>query len=84
MFMENASPSSTGIRQEAEQAARRFRLPFSRQAWKGVQGGWTGRETGNSIDFQDHRAYQWGDDPRGIHWAAYARTGQLKIGRAHV
>ena len=49
MFMENASPSSTGIRQEAEQAARRFRLPFSRQAWKGVQGGWTGRETGNSI-----------------------------------
>ena len=37
MFMENASPSSTGIRQEAEQAARRFRLPFSRQAWKGVQ-----------------------------------------------
>ena len=77
--MENASPSSTGIRQEAEQAARRFRLPFSRQAWKGVQGGWAGRETGNSIDFQDHRAYQWGDDPRGIHWAAYARTDQLTM-----
>lgn len=84
--MENQPLTSSGIRQEAEQAARRFRLPFSRQAWKGVQGNWTGQGAGNSIDFQDHRAYQWGDDPRGIHWAAYARTGQLtmKIYRAEL
>lgn len=44
-----------------------------------MQGNWAGRATGNSIDFQDNRAYQWGDDPRAIHWAAYARTGQLSM-----
>lgn len=72
-------PSHEVIRAEAERAARRFRLPFSRRAWKGVAGCWVGAATGNSIDFQDHRAYQWGDDPRAIHWAAYARTGQLSM-----
>lgn len=63
----------------AELAGQQFRLPFSRQTWAGTQGDWAGRGTGNSIDFQDHRAYQWGDDPRGIHWAAYARTEQLTM-----
>lgn len=71
--------SPEAIRAEAEQAARRFRLPFSRQAWKGMAGNCAGAATGNSIDYQDHRSYQWGDDPRAIHWAAYARTGQLSM-----
>ncbi|WPX40261.1 DUF58 domain-containing protein [Akkermansia sp. N21116] len=71
---------------EALHASRRFSLPFSRQSWQGRQGGWKGNDTGSSIDFQDHRDYQWGDDPRAIHWAAYARTGQLtmKLYRAEV
>ncbi len=75
-----------GIRPEAHRASGLFRLPFSRRAWQGTQGGWAGQGTGNSIDFQDHRSYQWGDDPRGIHWAAYARTGQLtmKVYRAEL
>lgn len=67
------------IQTDAEQAARRFRLPFSSRAWSGVQGNWTGNGAGSSIDFQGHRSYQWGDDPRDIHWAAYARTGQLTM-----
>lgn len=67
------------IRQEALKASQRFRLPFGRQTWRGMQGSWMGSGTGNSIDFQDHRDYQWGDDPRNIHWAAYARTGQLTM-----
>lgn len=66
-------------RKEALAATRRFRLPFSRQTWRGTQGNWVGAGTGSSIDFQDHRDYQWGDDPRNIHWAAYARTGQLTM-----
>jgi uncharacterized protein (DUF58 family) len=63
-----------------------FRLPFGRQAWRGAQGNWLGVGLGSSIDFQDHRAYAPGDDPRYIHWAAYARTGQLtmKLFRAEV
>ncbi len=77
--MKNPTESPPGILKDAELASRRFRLPFSRRAWQGTQGSWSGLGTGNSIDFQDHRSYQWGDDPRGIHWAAYARTGQLTM-----
>ena len=66
--------------------AGRLRLPFSSCAWKGTQGHWEGTGAGNSIDFQGSRSYQWGDDPRDIHWAAYARTGQLtmKVFRAEL
>jgi Protein of unknown function DUF58 len=75
-----------GPRREGLEAARRFRLPFARQAWRGAAGGWQGAGAGSSIDFQDHRAYVPGDDPRHLHWAAYARTGQLtmKLYRAEV
>ncbi|MDF3058206.1 MAG: hypothetical protein K0R17_2421 [Rariglobus sp.] len=67
-------------------AAQRYRLPFGRQNWRGQPGGWQGAGIGSSIDFQDHRAYAPGDDPRYIHWSAYARTGQLtmKLYRAEV
>lgn len=73
-------------RREALVASRRYRLPFGRQAWRGAAGGWQGAGAGSSIDFQDHRAYVPGDDPRHLHWAAYARTGQLtmKLYRAEV
>lgn len=71
---------------EAAEALRHFELPFGRQAWLGQQGNWLGSGLGSSIDFQDHRDYMPGDDPRYIHWAAYARTGQLtmKLYRAEV
>lgn len=72
-------PSRQEVQPDAEQAARRFRLPFSSRAWNGAQGNWTGTGAGSSIDFQGNRSYQWGDDPRDIHWAAYARTGQLTM-----
>ena len=48
------------IQPDAEQAARRLRLPFSCCAWKGTQGHWEGTGAGNSIDFQGSRSYQWG------------------------
>jgi uncharacterized protein (DUF58 family) len=31
------------------------------------------------MDFQDHRAYSPGDDPRHINWQAYARTGNYSM-----
>lgn len=34
---------------------------------------------GSSIDFQDHRQYLPGDDPRYIDWSAYARTGHYSM-----
>lgn len=73
-------------RREALAAAARWRLPFSRQAWRGLAGNWLGAGSGSSLDFQDHRTYVPGDDPRHIHWQAFARTGALtmKLYRAEV
>src|SRR4051812_7620049 len=70
----------------AQAAAARWRLPFSRQAWRGLSGNWLCAGSGRSLDFQDHRNYVPGDDPRHIHWQAYARTGALtmKLYRAEV
>ena len=70
----------------AHTAAGRWRLPFSRQAWRGPAGNWLGAGAGSSLDFQDHRTYVPGDDPRHIHWQAFARTGALtmKLYRAEV
>lgn len=73
-------------RRGALTAAARWRLPFSRQAWRGLAGNWVGAGSGSSLDFQDHRNYVPGDDPRHIHWQAFARTGALtmKLYRAEV
>lgn len=78
--------TATNARRAALDAAKRWRLPFSRQPWRGGIGNWLGLGTGSSIDFQDHRSYVPGDDPRHIHWQAYARTGMLtmKMFRAEV
>lgn len=75
-----------GIRRTAQAAVQRLRLPFRSRSWRGESGGWTGAGIGNSIDFQDHRPYLPGDDPRYIDWQAYARTGHytMKLYREEV
>lgn len=62
------------------------RLPFRSRAWRGQAGNWLGAGLGSSIDFQDHRPYLPGDDPRYIDWQAYARTGHytMKLYREEV
>ena len=66
--------------------AQRLRLPFRSQTWRGQVGNWIGAGVGSSIDFQDHRPYQPGDDPRHIDWRAYGRTGHyiMKLYREEV
>ncbi|WOO39715.1 DUF58 domain-containing protein [Rubellicoccus peritrichatus] len=64
---------------KGEIAANQFRLPFNRQHWRGQSGNWAGAGIGSSIDFQDHRPYVPGDDPRYINWQAYARTGSYSM-----
>lgn len=63
----------------AEAAAKALQLPFRHQQWKGTVGNWLGAGVGSSIDFQDHRPYLPGDDPRYINWQAYARTGSYSM-----
>jgi uncharacterized protein (DUF58 family) len=63
-----------------------LRLPLRTRSWRGQAGEFTGSGTGSSLDFQDHRAYSPGDDPRHINWQAYARTGSytMKLFREEV
>lgn len=67
-------------------AAARLRLPLRSRVWRGQAGEFTGGGTGSSMDFQDHRAYTPGDDPRHINWQAFARTGSytMKLFREEV
>jgi len=67
------------IHARAKAAAAVARLPMRSGQWSGTAGGVLGRGTGSSIDFQDHRQYVPGDDPRHINWQAYARTGHYSM-----
>lgn len=79
-------PDLQQARATALAATRRLRLPLRSKAWRGQAGEFTGSGTGSSLDFQDHRAYSPGDDPRHINWQAYARTGNytMKLFREEV
>lgn len=70
----------------AKRVAEHARLPFHRRTWRGTGGNWMGTGVGSSIDFQDHRPYLPGDDPRYINWQAYARSGSytMKLYRQEV
>ena len=65
---------------ELEALRRRLEV----RAWSGASGERTSRRRGSSSEFEDHRPYAPGDDPRRIDWAVYARTGEpfLKLFRA--
>ncbi len=66
--------------------AQQIHLPFRKNNWQGSAGNWMGSGIGSSIDFQDHRAYYPGDDPRYINWQIFARSGQytMKLYREEV
>ncbi len=72
-------PALRAIRTRMQLAAGRVRLPFRHHTWRGESGNWQGAGVGSSIDFQDHRPYLPGDDPRYIDWQAYARTGHYSM-----
>ncbi len=71
---------------EAAPCAARMRLPLRSRVWRGGAGELAGAGSGSSLDFQDHRNYLPGDDPRHLNWAAYARTGNytMKLFREEV
>ena len=82
-----AWPVSLASASEGARAAGRvLRLPFRGHLWRGRAGAWLGAGRGASLEFQDHRVYVPGDDPRHINWQAYARTGvySMKLYREEV
>lgn len=76
----------TAYAAEAENVSKSLGLPFRSVTWQGSAGNWQGAGVGSSVDFQDHRPYLAGDDPRYINWQAYARTNNytLKLYREEV
>jgi uncharacterized protein (DUF58 family) len=69
--------SAIGARAQAY--ADWFQLPLKDRTWRGNSGEFMGSGVGSSLDFQDHRTYLPGDDPRHINWQAYARTGNYSM-----
>jgi uncharacterized protein (DUF58 family) len=62
-----------------EQLGARYALQVPQVAANGWSGSRLGRRAGSSIDFQDYREYQPGDDLRFIDWSVYARTDRLAV-----
>ncbi|MGA2230924.1 MAG: DUF58 domain-containing protein, partial [Tepidisphaeraceae bacterium] len=56
-----------------------YALQIPQVAASGLTGSRTGRRAGSSIDFQDYREYQPGDDLRFIDWGIYARSDRLAV-----
>lgn len=57
----------------------RYALQIPQVAASGWTGSRAGRRSGSSIDFQDYREYQPGDDLRFIDWGIYTRTDRLSV-----
>ena len=63
----------------AVHAAAAFRLAVPRTPIGGKLGERLGSGTGSSLEFQDYRHYEPGDDLRHVDWAAYARSDVLNV-----
>ena len=64
---------------DGEQLGGRYALQIPQMAASGWIGSRSGRRAGSSIDFQDYREYQPGDDLRFIDWGIYARSDRLTV-----
>ena len=63
----------------AEKAAQRFYLNVSSRFSGSSGGNRFGQNTGNSLEYLDHREYQPGDDIRHIDWNAVARSDRVTV-----
>jgi uncharacterized protein (DUF58 family) len=75
-------PMDASIRQalrDGEKLGLRYALQIPQVAASGWTGSRSGRRAGSSIDFQDYREYEPGDDLRFIDWGIYARSDKLTV-----
>jgi uncharacterized protein (DUF58 family) len=73
------TPSIRQALRDGEQLGLRYALRIPQTTASGLAGSRLGRRSGSSIDFQDYREYQPGDDLRFIDWGVYARTDRLSV-----
>jgi uncharacterized protein (DUF58 family) len=69
----------TAVLQQAAVAAAGYRLRLPAALSHGPAGSHLGTGSGTSIDFQDFREYQPGDDLRRVDWGGYARHDTLMV-----
>jgi hypothetical protein len=62
-----------------QKALAQYRLAIPRTMPLGRSGELLGKGTGSSLEFQEYREYQLGDDLRHIDWSAYARSDTLLV-----
>src|SRR5215469_16728219 len=72
-------PALSQALRDGEKLGLRYALQIPQVAASGIVGSRLGRRAGSSIDFQDYREYQPGDDLRFIDWGIYARTDRLTV-----
>lgn len=72
-------PALSQALRDGEKLGLRYALQIPQMAASGIVGSRLGRRAGSSIDFQDYREYQPGDDLRFIDWSIYARSDRLSI-----
>ncbi len=72
-------PSLRQALRDGEKLGLRYALQIPQVAASGWTGSRSGRRAGSSIDFQDYREYQPGDDLRFIDWGIYARSDRLTV-----
>ena len=66
-----------------EQAGQHYQLAVPRRLPLGLAGNQQGARSGSSLEFQDHREYEPGDDLRHIDWNAFGRSDQLIVKLFH-
>jgi uncharacterized protein (DUF58 family) len=64
---------------DGEMLGARYALQIPQVAASGIIGSRAGHRAGSSIDFQDYREYQPGDDLRFIDWGIFARSDRLTV-----
>jgi uncharacterized protein (DUF58 family) len=64
---------------EGEHYGSRYAMTVPETAHSGLTGQQLGKRPGSSLDFQDYRDYQPGDDLRSIDWSVYGRTDRLTV-----
>lgn len=64
---------------KGEMLGARYALQIPQVAPAGTVGSRLGRRAGTSIDFQDYREYQPGDDLRFVDWSVFGRTDRMAV-----
>lgn len=71
--------TSQGFTPEVQRLAVAYKIDLAQLRRSAFGGSVLGKRTGNSVEFEDRKEYQQGDDLRRVDWRSYARTGRMTV-----